>query len=210
MTDAEQYATLHSSPEPALLAALREETERSVPRAHMVSGPLQGALLTMIARLIKPQRVLEIGTFTGYSALCLAEGLADDGELHTIELDEGLRGIATRYFDRSPHRARIHPHFGRAMDVLPTLPAPFDLVFLDADKKGYLDYYEAVMPRMAPGGLLIADNVLFRGEVLLPEAEQGSIARAVHQFNRHIRADPRAECVILPLRDGLACIRKRA
>lgn len=209
MPTSEFYATLHSFPESALQKALREETERAIPRAHMLSGPLQGAVLTMITKLLRPKKILEIGTFTGYSALCFAEGLADDGELHTIELDESLRAIATRYFDASPHRQKIHQHFGRAREIIPTLPGPFDLVFLDADKRGYLNYFELVLPLMPSGGLLLADNVLFHGDVLLPEGEQPPIARAIHQFNQHIAADPRVECVILPLRDGLSLIRKR-
>lgn len=209
MDNADTYATFHSLPEPALLKALREETERTVPRAHMLSGPLQGALLTLLTKLLRPKRVLEIGTFTGYSALCLAEGLEDQAELHTIELDESLRDIATRYFDASLHRHKIHQHFGRAQELILTLHGTFDLVFLDADKKAYTEYLNLCLPLMSPGALLLADNVLFRGEVLLPEAEQAPIARAIHLFNQQVAADPRVECVILPLRDGLSLIRKR-
>lgn len=209
MGNAESYATLFSSPETPLQRVLREETERTNSRAQMLSGPLQGALLTILTKLLRPKRILEIGTFTGYSALCFAEGLQEGAELHTIELDEGLRDIDTRYFDQSPHRSKIHQHFGRAQDIIPNLQAPFDLVFLDADKKGYANYFDLCLPLMPSGGLLLADNVLFHGEVLLPESEQPPIARAIHQFNQHVAADPRVECVILPLRDGLSLIRKR-
>ena len=174
----------------------------------MISGPLQGALLTMLAKLVRPRTVLEIGTFTGYSALCLAEGLDAEGSLHTIELDESLRDIATRYFTQSEHAAKIHQHFGRAQDIIPSLPGPFDLIFLDADKKGYSDYLNLCLPLMPSGGLLLADNVQFRSEVLLPQEEQPPIARAIHVFNQQVAADPRVECVILPLRDGLSLIRK--
>ena len=209
MQSTESYATRYSLPEPALLRALREETETTNRRAQMLSGPLQGALLTVLTRLVGPKRILEIGTFTGYSALCFAEGLDEAGEIHTIELDESLREIATRYFDASAHRSKIHQYFGRAAEVIPTLSGPFDLVFLDADKKGYVDYFNLVLPLMPAGGLILADNVLFHGDVLLPEAEMPPIGRAIHQFNQHIAADPRVECVILPLRDGLSLIRKR-
>ena len=209
MSSTESYALNYSLAEPQLLAALREETERSNPRAQMLSGPLQGALLTLLTRLLRPKKVLEIGTFTGYSALCFAEGLPEESELHTIELDESLREIATRYFDASPHRHKIIQHFGRAQEVIPTLAGPFDLVFLDADKKGYVNYFNTVLPMMPSGGVILADNVLFHGEVLLPEDQQPPIARAIHQFNQHIATDPRVECVILPVRDGLSLIRKR-
>ena len=209
MPTSESYATLYSIPEPVPIKALREETEAAIPRAQMLSGPLQGALLTLLTKFLRPKKVLEIGTFTGYSALCFAEGLEVDAVLHTIELDEGLREIATRYFDASPHRQKIVQHFGRAQEIIPTLPGPFDFVFLDADKKGYVDYFNLVLPLMPTGGLLLADNVLFQGDVLLPDSEQPPIARAIHQFNQYVAADPRVECVILPLRDGLSIIRKR-
>ncbi len=204
------YATRRSVLEPDVLRRLREETEQTVARPHMLSGPLQGALLRQLVQLTRATRVLEIGTFTGYAAICLAQGLPETGLLHTIELDAGLRAIADRYFREAGLASKIVAHTGRALDVLNRLDGPFDLVFLDADKKGYRAYFEAVLPKMPAGGLLIADNVLFRGEVTLPDGERGALAEAIHRFNEAVAADPRVEPVLLPLRDGLSLIRKRS
>ena len=208
MGNIESYAQQFSIPESAVLKALREETERTLPRAHMVSGPLQGALLQIIAKLLRSKRILEIGTFTGYSAICLAQGLTEGGLLHTIELDAGLRDIATRYFRQAGLEEKIVQHFGKAQEIIPTIDGPFDLVFLDADKKGYAAYLDLVLPLMPPGGVLLADNVLFRGEVLQPQEDQSPIALSLHHFNQQVLQDPRVEVVILPLRDGVSVIRK--
>lgn len=204
----ESYAQQFSISESPVLKALREETGRSIGRAHMISGPLQGALLQSISKLLRPKKILEIGTFTGYSAICLAQGLEDVSVLHTIELDRNLEEIANRYFREAGLQEKIVRHFGKAQEIIPTLDGPFDLVFLDADKKGYAAYLEQVLPKMAEGGVMLADNVLFKGEVLKPEELQSPIAAALHRFNQKVSLDPRVEVVILPLRDGISLIRK--
>ena len=174
----------------------------------MLSGPAQGAFLSFISNLLRPHRVLEIGTFTGYSALCLAEGLAADGVLHTLELRKEEADRARGYFARSPWKGRILLHEGNALDILPALNETWDLVFIDADKVNYIPYYEAVMPRVRSGGAILADNVLFHGEVL-EEPVKGKNALAIQAFNEHVAADDRVNRALVPLRDGMMCIRKK-
>jgi predicted O-methyltransferase YrrM len=174
----------------------------------MLSGPLQGSLLYMLVKLTGARRILEIGSFTGYSALWMGMALPEDGMLHTIEKDEKLLPIATRYIAEAGLQDKIAQYCGPAADVIQTLDGMYDLVFLDADKKGYEAYFEAVLPKMPVGGLLLADNVLFRGEVVMPEGEQGAIAQALHCFNQKLAMDTRVEAVLLPLRDGLTLVRK--
>lgn len=174
----------------------------------MLSGPLQGKFLEMISKLLAPRRILEIGTFMGYSALCLAAGLAADGRLHTIELREEDADRAAENFRRANWQDRIILHRGNALAIIPTLEERWDLVFIDADKPGYADYYRLVLPRVRAGGLIIADNVLFHGQVLQAPVE-GKSARAIQAFNELIAGDDRVEKVMLTVRDGLLFIRKK-
>lgn len=173
----------------------------------MLSGQAQGAFLSFISKLLKPHRILEIGTFTGYSALCLADGLAEDGLLHTLELRKEEADIARGYFARSPYKDRILIHEGNALDRLADLREQWDLVFIDADKTGYIAYYEAVMPYLRRGGAILADNVLFHGEVLETPVT-GKNAKAIQAFNEHVAADTRVTHALVPMRDGMMCVVK--
>jgi predicted O-methyltransferase YrrM len=205
---AQMYAERYTSRLDPLLEEIAAFTAAHHPEAHMLSGPLQGKLLEMISRLLCPRRVLEVGTFMGYSALCLAAGLCGDGQLHTIELRDADADRAAGYFRRSELGERILLHRGNALAVIPTLEEDWDLVFIDADKTGYGDYYEMVLPRLKRGGLIIADNVLFHGEVLQEEIT-GKSAKAIQAFNERVAADDRVEKVMLTVRDGLFLIRKK-
>jgi caffeoyl-CoA O-methyltransferase len=202
------YSALHTSGEEALLMEISAFTFANHPDPGMLSGHVQGKFLQMISAMIAPNFVLEIGTLTGYSAICLAEGLTENGELHTIELREKDASTARDFFIRSRFANRIRLHLGEALTVIEKLKAPWDLVFIDADKINYVNYYEAVMPQVRPGGFILADNVLFHGEVL-EDNIKGKNAIAIKSFNEHIRQDNRVECVLLTIRDGLMLIRKK-
>ncbi len=205
---AEQYAAAFTAADEALLAELAAWTEAHHPHAHMLSGRVQGQFLQLISRLLQPRRVLEIGTFTGYSALCLAAGMPDDGQLFTLELREADHATARSYFDRSRFAGRIHACCGDARQLIPGLKETWDLVFIDADKTGYIEYYELILPSVRENGLVIADNLLFHGQVLENEIK-GKNAQAIHGFNEHVRKDPRVQPVMLTVRDGLGLIRKK-
>ena len=175
--------------------------------SRMISGHQQGRLLELLVRMLRPQRILEIGTFTGYSAICMARGMDDRGELHTIEAEEELEAFATEYFRRSGMSQRIHLHIGRALEVIPSLGV-FDMVFIDGDKREYPDYYDLLMKGSVHSGtILLADNILWYGKVVEPVAASDVQTRAIVAFNDRVAADPRVENVILPLRDGLNLIR---
>ena len=199
----ESYITAHSEAEPELLQELTRETHLKVLMPRMITGHYQGRVLSLISRLLRPHAILEIGTYTGYSALCLAEGLAPEGRLHTIDKNEELRALQRRYFDRSPYGARIEQHTGLALELIPGLDPGFDLVFIDADKKEYPDYFEAVLPKVRAGGLILLDNVLWSGKVLEPLAPGDTATAILAEFNRKLPGDPRVHTVILPIRDGL-------
>lgn len=203
---AEAYASLQSSPDDVLLAQIQAATLAEHAHAHMLSSPVQGRFLTMMSQLLQPKQVLEIGTFTGYSALCLAKGLQNDGQLHTIELREEDALRSKTNFSISERAEQIHLHIGDAKTIIPGLIQTWDLVFIDADKTGYIDYYELLVPRMAKNGLIIADNVLFHGQVLETPLS-GKNAKAIDAFNAHVAADPRTEQVLLTVRDGLLLIK---
>jgi predicted O-methyltransferase YrrM len=205
---ANAYAEQNSSLTDNLLQEIHAFTLENHAEPHMISGPLQGNLLSMLSRMIKPKRILEIGSFTGYSALCLAKGLSSDGILHTIELREEDAAIAQAYFDRSEHGLQIKLHVGNARELLPALEEDWDLVFIDADKTGYLDYYGLLIDKVKPGTFFIIDNVLFHGEVL-KEKISGKSAKAVAAFNAFIREDNRVEKVMLTVRDGLSILIKK-
>lgn len=202
------YVDRYASPLEALLAENERTTKDLHPEARMHSGHVQGKVLEMLSLMIRPAKILEIGTFTGFSALCLAKGLTQDGVLHTIEIREEDARTADSYFSRSGYGDRIRLHRGDAHEIIPELPDNWDLVFLDADKTGYIDYYELILPRLRQGGWILADNVLFHGEVLAAEIK-GKNARAIQNFNDHVRSDPRVEHVIMTVRDGLMLIRKK-
>jgi caffeoyl-CoA O-methyltransferase len=202
------FADMHSSPASPLLAELEAATRASHPKAHMLSGAVQGRLLAMLSRMLAPRRILEIGTFTGYSALCLAEGLPPDGVLHTIENRVEEAANAQGWFDRSPWADRIRLHRGEALALIGQLQETWDLVFIDADKVNYTAYYEAVLPSLRPGGFIVADNMYFHGTVLETPLK-GKNAIAIDAFVRHVSADSRTEQVVLTARDGLLLIRKK-
>lgn len=201
------YAERFSSKESPLLQEIAQFTRAHHAHAHMLSGQAQGAFLSFISKLLQPRRVLEIGTFTGYSALCLAEGLRPDGLLHTLEVRKEEADTARGYFARSSYKDHILVHEGNALDILQGLRETWDLVFIDADKTGYIAYYEAVMPYLRQGGAILADNVLFHGEVLR-EPVEGKNARAIQAFNEHVGADTRVTHALVPMRDGMMCVVK--
>lgn len=202
------YVERHTADEPELLKQLNRETYAKVLMPRMLSGHLQGRILAMLSKMIRPERILEIGTFTGYSALCLAEGLPEGGSLHTIDINDELAEMVEQYFKRSIHRDKLHCYWGNALDLLPVLDFRFDLVFIDADKVNYVKYYESVLPKLNPGGWIIADNVLWSGKILDPVSRMDADTMALHRFNEHIKADNRVECVLLPVLDGLMIVRK--
>ena len=206
----DQYAEYYTSPEPKVLADLNRETNMKVDKAVMLSGKLQGALLQMVSHMIQPRYVLEIGTFTGYSAICLAQGLQKDGHLYTIDINEELEDMCFRYFCEAGLEGKITQHIGKAADIIPALTETFDLVFIDADKPNYGMYFDMVFSKVRMGGIILADNVLFEGDVVLPEEQQSKNARAMHAFNDKVMKDQRVEQVLLPLRDGIMMMRKIA
>jgi len=205
---AQAYAERYSSKLNELLQEIAAYTAANHPEAHMLSGPLQGKLLEMISTLLGPQRILEVGTFMGYSALCLAAGLAGGGKLHTIELRDADADRAEGYFRRAKWDDRIILHRGNALAIIPVIDEVWDIVFIDADKPGYIDYYKLVLPKLRSGGLIIADNVLVHGQVLEPTVT-GKNAMAIQAFNELVAADERVEKVMLTVRDGLFFIRKK-
>lgn len=206
--DLTAYAEAHTSPESDLLQRLNRNTRAHVMAPRMLSGHLQGRFLSMISWMIRPRRVLEIGTYTGYSALCLAEGLTDDGRLITIDHNEELEDFARSYWRQSPLNDRIDLRIGPAADILPTLSDTFDLVFIDADKRNLSLYFHLVIDKLRPGGFILADNVLWSGKVVEPLKPSDEDTRAVLAFNQLVQDDPRVENVLLPLRDGLMLVRK--
>lgn len=205
---AEAYAEKYSSGTGPLLQEIAAYTAAHHAEAHMLSGPVQGKFLELISRVMRPRRILEIGTFMGYSALCLAAGLTEGGTLHTIELREEDANLAAENFRRSNWKDRIILHRGNALAIIPDLDEVWDLVFIDADKPGYVEYYRQVLPKLRPGGLILADNVLFHGQVLQPEVE-GKSAKGIQAFNELVAEDEAVEKVMLTVRDGLFFIFKK-
>lgn len=209
----ERYVREHTEPEAELLRQLDRETHQRMIAPRMLSGHVQGRLLEMLVRMVRPQRVLEIGTFTGYSALSMAAGLDEGAQLDTIEVDDELEELAQSYFDRSPHGSKIRLHIGSALDIAPTLGVEFDLVFIDGDKREYPDYYRMLLgdgggkALVHSGTILIADNILWSGKVTEPVAHNDRHTQALVEFNRMVVEDPRVENVIVPIRDGLNIIR---
>ena len=202
----EEYALNHSTPESVLFRELAKETYAKTRAPQMQVGPLEGGLLRLLARLLHAKRILEIGTFTGYSALCLAEGMAEEGQLTTCDVDPVATGIAQKYWDKSPHGKKITLKLKPALETLKTLEGPLDLVFIDADKENYIHYWEASLPKVRAGGLLVADNVLWSGRVLNP---QDASDFGIVQFNEHVKNDRRVEVVMCTLRDGITLAFKK-
>ncbi|WAC03660.1 O-methyltransferase [Lacinutrix neustonica] len=205
----DQYVVAHSESEPELLQQLTRETFQKILQPRMSSGPYQGRVLSMISKLIHPENILEIGTFTGYSTLCLAEGLKPNGTIDTIDINEELFDFQRHFFDKSEYGARIFQHLGHALEVIPTLEKTFDLVFIDADKDNYVNYFNLIINRLKKGGIILSDNVLWSGKVIEPLDTKDKMTKAVMAYNTLLKADDRVETVVLPIRDGLTISRKR-
>ena len=205
----DKYILNHIDPEDEILKELDRETNLNVLGARMISGHLQGQVLSLLSKLIRPKSILEIGTFTGYSAICLAKGLEEGGKLITIEIDDELENIAKKYFEKAGIQNLIVQKIGPALEIIPTLKETFDLVFIDAHKPEYPAYYEAVFDKVNKGGIIIADNTLWSGKVLELPADDDIATHGIIQFNEMIKNDNRVEKVILPLRDGMTIIRKK-
>jgi len=202
------YADKFSTTEDELLVEIETFTKLSHSEPWMISGKVQGNFLKMISCMLRPENVLEIGTLTGYSAICLAEGMTNKGELHTIEKREKDAEAAQVFFDKSRFADQIKLHIGEALEIIPTLENTWDLIFIDADKVSYIKYYEMLLPYLRKGGIIIADNVLFHGQVL-EDPIKGKNAKAIHQFNEYVHADERVSQVLLTVRDGLLLIMKK-
>ena len=202
------YSEQHSEAESALLSELNRETHLKVMSPRMLSGHLQGRFLSLISKLAKPTNILEIGTYTGYSALCLAEGLNTEGKLITIDPNEETNVVANKYFQKSAYAKQIELKAGDATKIIPALPQTFDIVFIDADKRNYALYFDLVIDKVKKGGLIIADNVLWSGKVLTPEKEMDTDTKAIHDFNKKVNEDKRVCNLLLPVRDGLMLMMK--
>ena len=199
----DDYVVKHSEDEPALLKALTRETYQKILQPRMLSGHYQGRVLSMLSKLIRPKVILELGTFTGHSALCLAEGLDKNGIIHTIDINEELVDFQRSYFDQSEYGSQIIQHLGSAIDIIPTLDTTFDLVFMDADKPNYITYFHQIIDKLNPGGVILSDNVLWSGKVIEELNPQDVSTKIVLEYNALLKDDPRLETVLLPIRDGL-------
>lgn len=203
----DDYVVAHSQPEPPLLQELSRETWQKVLAPRMLSGHLQGRVLSMLSKLIKPRCILEIGTYTGYSALCLAEGMTADATLQTIDINEELFDFQRKYFDRSPWGSQIIQHTGNALEIIPKLTHSFDLVFIDADKRNYPNYLELLIPRLPKGAVILSDNVLWSGKVVETVVKDDVDTQALLRYNKLLNEHPQLETVLLPIRDGLTISR---
>lgn len=204
----ENYALKHTSPEPEILSKLSRETNAKILFPRMLSGHLQGRFLSLLSHLIQPENILEIGTYTGYSCICLSEGLHKNGIIHTIEINEELETLLRRYFKEARIEKKVKLHIGNALEIIPKIKAKFDLVFIDADKENYSNYYDLVFPKLKNGGIIIADNVLWSGKVLHKTENQDDDTKALVRFSNKIQQDERVENILLPVRDGLMIARK--
>lgn len=204
----EEYSAAHTEAENELLKSLDRDTHANVLSPRMLSGHMQGRFLSMISRMIRPDRILEIGTYTGYSGICLCEGLTPTGKLITIDVNEELESFTRRYFDQTPFGDRIDYRIGKALDIIPTLDETFDIVFIDADKLNYSAYYTLCLDKVRPGGFLIADNVLWSGKVVQPLKKVDKDTQAMLDFNRMVHEDDRVSNILLPIRDGLMILQK--
>lgn len=205
----EEYVQIHSDEESELLRKINRETHARVMMPRMLSGHVQGRILSMLSHMIRPEIILEIGTYTGYSALCMAEGLTSTGKLITVDINEELEDQVQGYFDESAYREQIDYRIGNAIELIPTIEEQLDLVFIDADKKNYFNYYKLVFAKVRPGGFIIADNVLWSGKVVQTEKKIDKDTQAILDFNRWVQEDDRVENVLFPVRDGLMVVRKK-
>ncbi|OJW72801.1 MAG: methyltransferase [Candidatus Amoebophilus sp. 36-38] len=210
-TSIHQYAEAYTTPESPLLAKINQETQAEVQGAHMIAGHLQGRILATFSHMIKPKRILEIGTYTGYSALCLAEGLDQNGILYTVDSDLSLYTRVKKYFEASDKADQIKYYIGQALEIIPQIHETFDLVFIDADKKNYANYYDLVVEKLSPDGFMIIDNVLWKGKVVGTEDQSlvDKQTQRIIDFNNKVQNDPRTTHVLFPIRDGLMVVRKK-
>lgn len=205
--DIDDYVVSHSQQEPALLQELSKETWQKVLNPRMLSGAFQGRVLSMLSKLVNPKEILEIGTYTGYSALCLAEGMQPSGTLHTIDKNEELETLQKKYFAQSEYGDQIRQYVGNAMDIIPTIETKFDLVFIDADKSNYPNYFNLIIDKMNTGGIILSDNVLWSGKVVQEVDPKDKDTQALLVYNKLLNVDDRIETVVLPIRDGLTISR---
>ena len=205
----EEYILNHSDEEDLVLTELNRETNLKILRPRMLSGHLQGKILEMISKMINPEKILELGTYTGYSAICLAKGLKENGILHTIEINDELEDFISKYLKKAGIKNKVKLHFGDARNIVSEINDKFDLVFIDADKREYLEYYHAIFDFVKPGGFILADNVLWSGKVIEAKSPDDEYTKGIIEFNEFLKNDERVEKVILPLRDGLTLIRKK-
>ena len=203
----DDYVVQHSQQEPQILKDLTRETWQKVLNPRMLSGAFQGRVLSMISKIIQPETILEIGTYTGYSALCLAEGLSKNGKLITIDRNEELATLQEKYFSKSDYSHQIEQHIGDATQIIPTIHKKFDLVFIDADKSNYINYFHLIIDKMNPGGIILSDNVLWSGKVVEPLDAKDKDTKILLEYNKLMNEDPRIETVLLPIRDGLTVSR---
>ena len=204
----DDYVVKHSEDEPELLQQLNRETYQKILQPRMLSGHYQGRILSMISKLVNPKNILEIGAYTGYSALCLAEGMQTSGELHTIDINEELHDFQRKYFNKSGYGKQIHQHTGNALGIIPKLGIAFDLVFIDADKENYSNYFNCIIDKLNFGGIILSDNVLWSGKVIAPLKDDDTSTKALIEYNTLLKKDERIETVLLPIRDGLTISRK--
>lgn len=203
----EDYVANHSQQEPELLAKLNKETYQKILQPRMLSGHFQGRVLSMLSKIINPKNILEIGTYTGYATLCLAEGLAQNGSIDTIDINEELFDFQKKYFDLSPWKDQIIQHLGSGIDIIPTLNKKYDLVFIDADKENYINYFHLIIPIMNKGGIILSDNVLWSGKVIEELDPKDTSTKILLEYNALLNTDSRIETVLLPIRDGLTVSR---
>lgn len=203
----DQYVVNHTEDEPQLLQELNRETWQKIMVPRMLSGHFQGRVLSMISKLVNPKTILEIGTYTGYSALCMAEGMQKEGMLYTIDKNEELFDFQKKYFDKSDYKGQIKQYVGNALDIIPNIDAKFDLVFIDADKSNYSNYFHAIIDKMNKGGVILSDNVLWSGKVIEELQPKDKDTPALIEYNKLLKEDPRVETVLLPIRDGLTISR---
>ena len=201
------YVTLHSQDEPELLVQLNKETHQKILQPRMLSGHFQGRVLSLLSKIIHPTNILEVGTYTGYATLCLAEGLAENGTIDTLDNEEELFDFQRKYFDKTIWAKQITQHLGDALDIIPTLSKKYDLVFIDADKENYINYFHLIVPMMNKGGIILSDNVLWSGKVLEEIKPNDFTTKILLEFNKLLKEDPRVETVLLPIRDGLTVSR---
>lgn len=203
----QNYVTAHSENEPELLQQLNKETHQKILQPRMLSGHFQGRVLSMISKILQPKHILELGTYTGYATLCMAEGLREDGTIDTIDINEELETIQSKYFEQSGRRNQIVQHIGNALEIIPLLDKKFDLVFIDADKENYINYWNLIVPMMNKGGIILSDNVLWSGKVLEEVQRNDKSTPILLEYNKITKEDPRVETVLLPIRDGLTVSR---